>query len=69
MFMPIEMEAYLNQDDWDYCMHGATRQWKLLETLTLKDKRRLAKEYYGSKPKPYITRFLHIKLTELNKIV
>ena len=69
MFMPIEMEAYLNQDDWNYCMHGATRQWKLLETLTLKDKRRLAKEYYGSKPKPYITRFLRIKLTELNKIV
>jgi hypothetical protein len=68
MFMPIEMEAYLNQNNWDYCMHGPTYQWKEFEKLTLKEKRKLAKEYYGGKVKPYITSFLYNKLTELNKI-
>lgn len=62
MFMPIEMEAYLNQDNWDYCMNGATYQWKEFEKLTLKEKRAMAKEYYHSHPKPYFTRFLREKL-------
>ena len=61
-FMPMEMEAYLNQDDWDYCMHGATYQWKEFEKIPLKTKREWAKEYYGSKPKPYYTHFLYEKL-------
>ena len=26
-------EAYLNQDEWDYCMHGATYQWKDFEKM------------------------------------
>ena len=37
MFMPIEMEAYLHQDNWDYCMQGEKHQWKELERLKLKD--------------------------------
>lgn len=63
MFMPIEIEAYLNQDNWDYCMHGESLQWKEFEKLKLKEKKKLAKEYYNSKPKPYITKFLKEKLT------
>lgn len=63
-FTPMEMEAYLNQDDWDYCQHGATYQWKELEKLTLKKKREMAKKYYGSKPKPYFTAFLREELNE-----
>ena len=62
MFMPIEMEAYLNQDNWDYCMNGATYQWKEFEKLTLKEKRAMAKEYYASRYRPYFTRFLREKL-------
>ena len=62
MFMPIEMEAYLNQDDWDYCMKGATYQWKELEDITLKEKRAMAKEYYSHRVKPYFTFFLREKL-------
>ena len=62
-FMEIEMEAYLNQDNWDYCMHGATYQWKRLEEcLTLKDKHALAKAYY--RKKFYYTLFLSEKLKE-----
>lgn len=62
-FTPMEIEAYLNQDNWDYCKHGATYQWKEFEKiLTLKEKREMAKEYYGSKPKPYFTHFLYEKL-------
>lgn len=61
-FMPIEIEAYLNQDNWDYCMNGAVYQWKEFEKLTLKEIRALAKEYYSSKPKPYFTSFLRGKL-------
>jgi hypothetical protein len=62
MFMPIEIEAYLNQDNWDYCMQEENTQWKEFEELTLKEKRELAKEYYKSHIKPYITRFLREKL-------
>ena len=64
-FMPIEMEAYLNQDDWDYCMNGAVYQWKEFEKLKLKDKRKLAKEYYGNARKPYITYFLKEKMGKI----
>ena len=66
-FMPIEMEAYLNQDDWKYCMHGSVYQWKEFEKLTLKEKRALAKEYYNSKPRPYFAVFLRKKLNEINE--
>jgi len=61
-FMPMEIEAYLNQDNWDYCKHGATYQWKEFEKLTLKKKREMAKKYYNSKPKPYFTNFLYNEL-------
>lgn len=61
-FMPFEIEAYINQDNWDYCKHGAVYQWKEFEKLTLKEKRELAKEYYNSKPKPYFSDFLKEKL-------
>lgn len=60
--MPIEMEAYLNQDNWDYCMEGKLYQWKEFEKLTLKEKKKLAKEYYGTKPRPYFASFLREKL-------
>ena len=61
-FMPIEMEAYLNQDNWDYCMSGATCQWKKFEEITFKEKWKWAKEYYSSSPRPYFTYFLRKKL-------
>lgn len=61
-FMPMEIEAYLNQDNWDYPNNGATYQWKKFEKLTLRKKREMAKEYYSSKPKPYFTHFLYEKL-------
>ena len=61
----MEMEAYLNQDNWDYCMNGATYQWKELEKITLKQKKEIAREYYNSKPKPYFTDFLKEKLKPL----
>ena len=63
-FMPIEMEAYLNQDDWEYCMHGLVYRWKEFEKLKLKDRKKLAKEYYGSVPRPYFAAFLRKKLNE-----
>ena len=63
-FMPIEMEAYLNQDDWEYCMRGLVYRWKEFEKLKLKDKKKLAKEYYESVPRPYFADFLRKKLNE-----
>lgn len=61
-FMPIEMEAYLNQDNWSYCMQGATYQWKEFEKIPLKEKRAMAKKYYNSTFRPYYTHFLYEKL-------
>jgi hypothetical protein len=65
-FMPMELEAYLNQDTWGYCEYEATYQWKEFEKLTLKKKRELAKEYFGYKPRPYFTDFLRKKLMRAN---
>lgn len=65
-FMPMEIEAYLNQDNWDYCPYNATYQWKEFEKLTLKKKRELAKEYYHGYARPYITNFLYEKLMRTN---
>ena len=61
-FMPFEIEAYLNQDEWDYCMHGATYQWKDFEKMGMKARYKLAKKYYTSTFRPYITYFLKNEL-------
>lgn len=61
-FEPMEMEAYLQQDNWDYCKNGSVWLWKELEGIPLKTKRQWAKEYYQSKPKPYFTDFLKEKI-------
>lgn len=62
MFMPIEMEAYLHQDEWDYATNGAVSHWKEFEKLTLKQKREISSEYFNSERKPYFTNFLFNKL-------
>ena len=66
-FMPIEIEAYLNQDEWDYCMHGATYQWKDFEKMGIKTRYKLAKKYYTSTFRPYITYFLKNELMRDSK--
>ena len=50
-FMPIEMEAYNHERDYEYANNGEVTEWKKLEKLTLKEKRELAKEYYNSRKK------------------
>jgi hypothetical protein len=50
-FMPIEMEAYSHERDYEYANNGKVVGWKELEKLTLKEKRELAKEYYNSRNK------------------
>ena len=63
-FMPLEMEAYMNQDNWDYCTHRVATQWKEFEKLKLKEKRKLAKEYYKLFYKPYFSDFLKDNLVQ-----
>ena len=65
MFMPIEMEAYLNQDNWDYCMHGAVYQWKDFEKLGFKKRYKLAKKYYKCILRVYITSYLKDELKNI----
>lgn len=60
-FMPFELEAYANQDDWDYCL-GKCENWKVYKKLTLKQKRQFAKDYYKSPIKPYFTSFIRINI-------
>jgi hypothetical protein len=66
-FMPFEIEAYLNQDEWYYCMHGATYQWKDFEEMGIKARYKLAKKYYTSIFRPYITYFLKNELMRDSK--
>ena len=44
-FMPMEMEAYLNQDNWSYSSKSAI-QWKKFEKIPKKDLKEMAKDYY-----------------------
>jgi hypothetical protein len=56
-FMPFELEAYANQDDWNYCL-GKCENWKVYKKLTLKQKRQFAKDYYNCPIRPYFTIFI-----------
>ena len=48
-FIPYELEAYANEDNFDYAL-GEAKQWKLFaEKLSTKDKKKFAKEYKKSK--------------------
>ena len=60
-FIPFELEAYRNQDEWDYCL-GKCEKWKEYNKLTLKQKRSFAKEYYGYDIRPYFTKFIKEKI-------
>ncbi len=58
-FMPFELEAYRYQDEWDYCL-GKCEKWKAYKTLTLKQKRSLAKT--KDKHTTYFTNFIKEKI-------
>ena len=47
-FIPFELEAYRNQNDWGYSQE-VHKGWKKYKKLKLKDKRKFAKMYYKSK--------------------
>lgn len=50
--IPTEIEAYLNQRDWEYAeKQEPVFQWKALEKLTLKQKREIAREYEKARPR------------------
>lgn len=46
-FIPYELEAYGNETDFSYA-YSACRQWKEFKKLSLKEKRKFAKEYKNS---------------------
>lgn len=60
-FISFEMEAYRYQDEWDYCL-GKCEKWKEYNSLTLKQKREFAKEFYGYDIRPYFTKFIKEKI-------
>lgn len=47
-FIPIELEAYRHEDEYDYCTKVCT-DWKKYKQLTLKQKKAFAKDYYTLK--------------------
>ena len=47
-FIAFEIEAYRYQNDWDYCKTECIK-WKDYNKLTLKEKKKLAKEYFSGK--------------------
>ena len=54
-FIPFELEAFHNQDDWDYCK-GKCVEWKKFRKIKMSQRIRLAKQYY--KNKVYFTQFI-----------
>jgi len=62
-FMPMEMEAYLNERNWEYSSAKAT-QWKEFEKIPKKELREMAEDYYDNcRFKETFTSFLKRKLT------
>jgi len=45
MFMEMELEAYCNQYDFNYCLQEKCDGWKLFSKLSLKDKWELAAQW------------------------
>ena len=54
-FIPFELEAYSNQDNWSHS-NDVCYDWKKYKKLRLKDKRKFAKRYYNSRV--YFTDFI-----------
>ena len=46
MFMPMEIEAYGNEDIPDYIQHGACEAWRSIEDVPKKELKKLAKQWY-----------------------
>ena len=61
-FIAFELEAYRYQNDWNYCLNKCEK-WKEYNTLSLKQKRSLAKEYYSHKI--YFSDFIESKIDPL----
>lgn len=45
-FTPFEIEAYKHERYYTYPSRGTANEWREYETLSLKQKREMAKEYY-----------------------
>jgi len=52
-FIPFELEAYANEENYTYPTNGPLTQWKKFKKLTLKEKRKFAKQH----KKEYLARF------------
>lgn len=61
-FIAFELEAYRYQNDWNYCLNKCEK-WKEYNTLSLKQKRLLAKEYYNFKT--FFSDFIMYKIDPL----
>lgn len=58
--IPTEIEAYYNQDNWKYAEKvEPVYQWKLYQTLTLKEKKQIAKEFFKKGNRKTFTTILH----------
>lgn len=58
--IPTEIEAYLNQDNWNYASEAkGVYGWKEFKKLTLGEKREIATKYYKSNEKKSFTAVLH----------
>lgn len=44
-FISFELEAYVNQNDYSYVQNGAVYEWKKYNSLSIKEKLNLAKEF------------------------
>lgn len=60
-FMPFELEAYANQDNWGYCL-GKCEAWKAYKKLTMKERKKFAMEYFKSPTKIYFTEFIEKRI-------
>lgn len=48
-FIATELEAYMHEDDFEYCQNGAVYGWKEYEKMSMKDKKKYAKDFKDKK--------------------
>jgi hypothetical protein len=58
-FIPFELEAYAFENDKEYAMKGDCNYWKKFNKLTLKEKKKYAKDYYQLRKSVRFSYFIH----------
>ena len=68
-FIPFELEAMNNENNWEYSANGSVYQWEDFNKLTLKQKYKLAKDFkkdYKTNFKQYVKNVIYPLIKQMS---